>query len=185
MPRYINIAITQYNCETTAGANSTNKPKRKKREMKKEKCRQRRIDESEDDPQPLRPPKNSTAPQCRRIAAYQATPSGREATTTTLLLPGLNLGFLPVHGGEWEARYTRRPSRRTAAPTGVAASMSAKADRDFSRPQQTTPPYNRQLHQTRRPPTSANSLATTHAVSPWHTLRGRPDQEEATLDKGR
>uniref|UniRef100_M8BI14 Uncharacterized protein n=1 Tax=Aegilops tauschii TaxID=37682 RepID=M8BI14_AEGTA len=55
----------------------------------------RRINENDEDPQPLRPPQNSTTLQALQTAAHQATPSRRIATPTTLL-PGQVLGFPPV-----------------------------------------------------------------------------------------
>ena len=58
-------------------------------------------------------------------AAYQATPSGRNATIPTLL-PGLVLGFPPVHGGACGRGKPGALQEGSVAPAGVTASVPAK-----------------------------------------------------------
>src|SRR4051812_24106167 len=63
------------------GQTSQSCQKRKRENNKRKKCQQHRISESCNIPQPLRPPNNSTALLCHRIAAYQATSSRRTVMT--------------------------------------------------------------------------------------------------------
>lgn len=67
----------------------------------------------------------STTLLALRTAAYEATPSGRNTTMTTLL-PGLVLGFPPVRGGARGRGIPDALQEGTAAPTGVTASVPAK-----------------------------------------------------------
>jgi len=108
-PRFVlqsnNIDTTNDRCW---GGSSSGTPKRNERENTKgKKCRQRRINENEDDSQPLRPPEDSTTLLAPRNAAYQATHSRRNATTTTLL-PDMAYGF---------PRYAKGRGREGGYPT--------------------------------------------------------------------
>ena len=67
----------------------------------------------------------STTRLALRTAAYQATPSGRNATMPTLL-PGLVLGFPPVHGGACGRGKPGALQEGSVAPAGVTASVPAK-----------------------------------------------------------
>jgi hypothetical protein len=90
----------------------TNKPKRKKRKNKKRKqCQERRIDENEDEPQLLCPPKNShhapSSPK-RRVPSNTYKKENDNNDTTARTNPRVSLGTLRGMG----KRYTRHPSRR-------------------------------------------------------------------------
>jgi hypothetical protein len=137
-PRYINIATTRYNCKIPTGAKNTNKPKRKNKRKKKETNAQ--IDIREDGPQPMHPLENSTTLICDRIAPYQATSSRRNAMMT-ILLPGLVLGFLVVHAGEWGRGTHDALEEGRAAPASVAASVLANPTRISPDPQKSTAPH--------------------------------------------
>ena len=83
---YYKATVTDTANDTMMGQTAQSCPK-EKRENKRKKCEQHRLNESCSIPQPLRPPENAVALQCPRIAEYQAAPSRRTAMTTTLL-PG-------------------------------------------------------------------------------------------------
>uniref|UniRef100_A0A8R7VHI6 Uncharacterized protein n=1 Tax=Triticum urartu TaxID=4572 RepID=A0A8R7VHI6_TRIUA len=65
----------------------------------------------------------STTLLALRTAAYQATPSGRNATMSTLL-PGQALGFPP--GGAWGRGKPGALREGPVAPAGVTALVPAK-----------------------------------------------------------
>ena len=62
----------------------------------------------------------TTSLQAPRTSAYQAAPSGRNTTTTTLL-PGQVLGFPPVRGGAWGRGRSDALQEGRMAPMGVTA----------------------------------------------------------------
>jgi hypothetical protein len=108
--RYINIVTTRYN-EITAGANSTIKPKRKKERKKRKQYRHRRIDENEDDPQPLRPLENShhsPSTMKRRIPSSTSKKESDDHDAAARTNPRVSPGTLRGVG----KRCTRRPSGR-------------------------------------------------------------------------
>jgi hypothetical protein len=92
-----------------------------------------------------------------RNAAYQATPSRRDATMMTLL-PGQILGFPPVCGGAWERGIPGALQEGMAAPVGVTASVSAIRQGFLPTPKKPRPQCSNALHQTRRPPTHATTI---------------------------
>ena len=153
-PRYINIATTRDNC----WGHSTSKPKRNTRRKKRESnANSVGSTKNEDDPQPLRPPENSHHALSTRCTVHQATPSRRGATTTTLL-PGLVLGFPPVHRGArgrgtpgalQEGRRRPRASPRRCRPKPTRISP------DPQKPAPDAPSCSPKAH---RPPTRATTV---------------------------
>ena len=130
-----NINTTNDRCW---GGSSTGRPKRKEREKyKSNKCPQRPIIENKDDSQPLPPPKNSTMLLAPWNTAYQATPSRRNATTTTLL-PGHVLGFPRYAMGHGGRGISDVLQEGTSAPKGVTASLPDKLTRISPNRQPTT-----------------------------------------------
>ena len=121
--RYINVSTTRFNCRGL----STSTPKRYKREnnanhiesvktmMNRNRCDNRKI---------------LTTLLALRYAAYQATPSRRNTTTT---LPRLVPGFSSVREGAWVKGYTRRPQGRHVGAHGRHRVAVGQADKDFSR----------------------------------------------------
>ena len=81
-----------------------------------------------DEPPPLRPPETHHHRPRLRSAAYQAAPSRRNATPTTLP-PGRVLGFPPVRGGKWRMATTDTLQEGMVAPIGVTASEPAEPAR--------------------------------------------------------
>ena len=94
--------------------------KEKKKEMPTTAARQ-----SMDEPPPLRPPETNHHRPRLRSAAYQAAPSRRNATPTTLP-PGRVLGFPRVRRGKWRMATTDTLQEGMVAPVGVTASVPAE-----------------------------------------------------------
>ena len=133
VPSYINITTTHTTVRQLLGQIAEKRPREKKTRRRKEKLMLTTEDQlNEDVPQPLRPPKISTTLLALRHAAYQATPSRRSATMTTLL-PGLILGFPRYAWGSGEG-YTRRPSGRKGGTHKRHRVGAGHADMDFSQP---------------------------------------------------
>jgi hypothetical protein len=82
--------------------------------------------------------RSSTTLLCLRIIVYQATPSRRNATMTTLL-PKLYLGFLSIHRGEWGRGTPDALQEERVAPAGVTTSVLARPTRISPDPQKTHP----------------------------------------------
>jgi hypothetical protein len=135
-PRYINIAITRYYKLARAEAQpSLKKRERKKRETNADTGNQR----YKDDPPPLRSPENSHhAPSTSKHRVPSNTfkkendNEAAAARTSPRVSPSTQRG---VGKG-----YTRCPSGKKAAPTGVTASMSNKPTEISPNPQKTTTP---------------------------------------------
>jgi len=127
----------------------------------------------------------TTSLQAPRTSAYQAAPSGRNTTTTTLL-PGQVLGFPPVRGGAWGRGRPDALQEGTMAPTGVTASGPA------SRPGFLPSAKHPQPRTVRRappdkPPTNVrhHGLAIITAASPWSSKRDRRGREGAAGNEER
>jgi hypothetical protein len=95
-----------------------------------------------------------------RTAAYQATPSRRDATMMTLL-PGQILGFPPVCGGAWERGTPGALQEGMVAPVGITASVLAIRQGFLPTPKKPRPQCSNALHQTRH-----HDFAITTAISP-------------------
>jgi hypothetical protein len=102
----------------------------------------------------------------------------------TTLLPGQDLGFLPIHGREWGRGEPDTLQEGKVAPAGVTASVSGQANRDFSQP-----PKNHSRTIRKAPPNLPSTnmrhrgFEVTINVSPWQTLRCQMNREEPALDK--
>ena len=127
----------------------------------------------------------TTSLQAPRTSAYQAAPSGRNTTTTTLL-PGQVLGFPPVRGGAWGRGRPDALQEGTMPPTGVTASVPA------SRPGFLPSAKHPQPRTVRRappdkPPTNVrhHGLAIITAASPWSSKRDRRGREGAAGNEER
>jgi hypothetical protein len=139
-PRYINIAITRYNFEVTAGAKQHNQAQKKEKKRKENNANIGGSTKTKMTHNRCALRKNPTTILALRITVYQASPPRRKATMMTLL-PGLVLGFPPVRYGEWGKRYTRHPSRRNG-DTRKHHRVGAKMTWISPDPQKTTSPDN-------------------------------------------
>ena len=149
--------------------------KKKKKQMPTTAARQ-----SVNEPPPLRPPETNHHSPRLRSAAYQAAPSRRDATPTTLL-PGRVLGFPPTRGGKWGMVTTDTLQEGMVAPVGVTASESDEPARISLALQ--TPPPNRSRPAKPPPNTMRHrGCAATHAVSLRAPTRGQEDQREVPSD---
>jgi hypothetical protein len=172
-PRYINIATTRYN--ELLGPSAQASPKEKREKKKRKQCRDRRIDENEDDPQPLRPSENSHhAPSTpkRRVPSNTYKKESDDNAAAAQTNPRVSPGTLWGVG----KRYTRRPSGRkgdTRKRHRVGVEMTG-----ISPDLKKTTPRTIRSAPTFLPPTSLrhHGLAITSVASPWPMLRDQPDR---------
>ena len=117
-----------------------------------------------------------TSLQAPRTSAYQAAPSGRNTTTTTLL-PGQVLGFPPVRGGAWGRGRPDALQEGTMAPTGVTASVPASRPRFLPSAKHPHPERSDALHQTSHPRTCA-ATDLPSSPPPHRGHRSETDEDE-------
>ena len=126
----------------------------------------------------------TTSLQAPRTSAYQAAPSGRNTTTTTLL-PGQVLGSPPVRGGAWGRGRPDALQEGTMAPTGVTASVPASRPGFLPSAKHLQPRIRRAPPD--KPPTNVrhHRLAIITAASPWSSKRDRRGREGAAGNEER